>query len=227
MTYYDDEQIRSLRAAYDLQFEDLKSELYKVVEVGEVLYNDHKAATGIQDYDDVARQYLDRDKAPRRGWFRQNVEEEVEEEQPKLWNEVVFIPPRSSEAEDLNKTNIHIVEELRKRIINIRKRMATIFKNQHPVERTLTENRLNFLEQKFEEFEAGVNPYHILPGVLLEVDITSVKRKKTTMMAMANVLNEVLYSVSRGFHDAAFADFSRRRSTVRSDLDQSFDQRAE
>ena len=227
VTYFDDEQIRSLRAAYDLQFEDLKSELYKVVEVSEVLYNDYKATTGTQDFDDVARQYLDRDKAPRRGWFRQNVEEEVEEEQPKLWNEVVFIPPRSSEAEELNKTNIHIVEELRKRIINIRKRMATIFKNQHPVERTLVENRLNFLEQKFEEFESQVNPYHILPGVLLEVDITSVKRKKTTMMAMANVLNEVLYSVSRGFHDAAFADFSRRRSTVRSDLDQSFDQMAE
>ncbi|MEE8397019.1 MAG: cytoplasmic filament protein CfpA, partial [bacterium] len=65
-------------------------------------------------------------------------------------------------------------------------------------------------------------PYHILPGVLLEVDITSVKRKRTTMMAMANVLNEFLYSVSKGFHDSAFADFSRRRSTVRSDLDQSF-----
>ena len=226
VTYFDDEQIRSLRGAYDLQFEDLKSELYKVVEVGEVLYNDHKAAAGIQDYDDIARQYLDRDKAPRRGWFRQNVEEEVEEEQPKLWNEVVFIPPRSSEAEELNKTNIHLIEELRKRIINIRKRMVTIFKNQHPVERTLVENRLNFLEQKFEEFESQVNPYHILPGVLLEVDITSVKRKKTTMMAMANVLNEVLYSVSSGFHDAAFADFSRRRSTVRSDLDQSFDQTA-
>ncbi|MCH7477631.1 MAG: cytochrome C oxidase subunit II, partial [SAR324 cluster bacterium] len=92
---------------------------------------------------------------------------------------------------------------------------------------TLVENRLNFLEQKFEEFESQVNPYHILPGVLLEVDITSVKRKKTTMMAMANVLNEVLYSVSRGFHDAAFADFSRRRSTVRTDLDQSFDSMAE
>ena len=125
------------------------------------------------------------------------------------------------------KTNRHIVAELRKRSINIRKRMVTIFKNQHPVERTLVENRLNFLEQKFEEFESQVNPYHILSGVLLEVDITSVKRKKTTMMAMANVLNEVLYSVSRGFHDAAFADFSRRRSTVRSDLDQSFDSMAE
>jgi len=39
---------------------------------------------------------------------------------------------------------------------------------------------------------------------------------------MANVLNEFLYSVSKGFADAAFATYSRRRSTVRSDITQSF-----
>ena len=39
---------------------------------------------------------------------------------------------------------------------------------------------------------------------------------------MANVLNEFLYGVSKGFQDAAFAAFSRRRSTVRSDINQSF-----
>ncbi|HEX7926691.1 MAG TPA: cytoplasmic filament protein CfpA, partial [bacterium] len=86
------------------------------------------------------------------------------------------------------------------------------------------ESRLHFLERKFEEFEANVNPYHVLPGLVLEIDITSVKRKRTTMMAMANVLNEFLYSVSKGFHDTAFAQFSRRRSTVRTDLAQTFEQ---
>jgi len=39
---------------------------------------------------------------------------------------------------------------------------------------------------------------------------------------MANVLNEFLYGVSKGFQDAAFASFSRRRSTVRADIAQSF-----
>ena len=47
------------------------------------------------------------------------------------------------------------------------------------------------------------------------------------MMSMANVLNEFLYSVSKGFQDTAFAQFSRRRSTVRSDLDQSFEHATE
>jgi hypothetical protein len=39
---------------------------------------------------------------------------------------------------------------------------------------------------------------------------------------MANVLNEFLHGVSKGFMDAAFASYSRRRSTVRADIDQSF-----
>ncbi|MCZ6474256.1 MAG: cytoplasmic filament protein CfpA, partial [SAR324 cluster bacterium] len=49
--------------------------------------------------------------------------------------------------------------------------------------------------------------------------IISIKRKSTTMMKMANVLNEFLYSISRGFADSAFASFSRRRSTQREDID--------
>ena len=39
---------------------------------------------------------------------------------------------------------------------------------------------------------------------------------------MANVLNEFLFGVSKGFQDAAFASFKRRRSTVREDISQSF-----
>jgi hypothetical protein len=224
VTYYDDEQIRSMRNAYDLQFEELRSEMMKVMDVGEVLYEDDKAAKGYQDFNDVASHYLETEK-PRRGWFSSRAEEEEEEEEevPKLWNEVVFVPPIPSESESATRmTNLYVMEELRKRTINMGKRMFKIYGNQHPTERVLLENRLQFLEQKFEEFETTVNPYHILPGVLLEVDITSVKRKRTTMMAMANVLNEFLYSISKGFHDTAFADFSRRRSTVRDDLDQSF-----
>lgn len=224
LSYYDDEQIRSMRNAYDLQFEELRSEIMKVVDVVEVLYNDHKAATGKEDYEDVANRYLKKEQPKARGWFGGTVEEEVEEEPTKLWNEVVFISPQSTEVEELNKTNLYIVEELRKRVQLTKRKLSEIFGNQHPVDRTIVESRLSFLDRKFEEFESFVNPYHLLPGTLMELDITSVKRKRTTMMAMANVLNEFLYSVSKGFHDTAFAEFSRRRSTVREDLEQTFEQ---
>ena len=223
LSYYDDDQVRGMRNAYDAQFEELRTELLKVVDVVRVLYDDNKKAKNILDYEDVAKQYLNKDKPKSGGWFSSKVEEEPEEEVEKLWNEVVFVSPQSTEVEQLNKTNMYIVEELRKRISNTKKTLKEIFENQHPVDRTIVEGRLHFLERKFEEFEALVNPYHILPGVILELDITSVKRKRTTMMSMANVLNEFLYSVSKGFHDTAFAEFSRRRSTVRDDLTQSFE----
>jgi hypothetical protein len=67
-----------------------------------------------------------------------------------------------------------------------------------------------------------INPYHIQPGLILDVDITSIKKKKATLEGMANVLNEFLFGVSKGFADAAFASFSRRRSTVREDIAMSF-----
>ncbi len=84
------------------------------------------------------------------------------------------------------------------------------------------EDRLQHLEKQFLGFEYIINPYHIQPGLLLDVDITSIKRKKATLDGMANVLNEFLFGVSKGFQDAAFASFSRRRSTVRTDIQQSF-----
>jgi hypothetical protein len=81
---------------------------------------------------------------------------------------------------------------------------------------------VNFLMKEFDEFDYMINPYHIQPGVILDIDITSIKRKKYTLNGMANVLNEFLFGVSKGFQDAAFASFKRRRSTVREDISQSF-----
>ena len=88
------------------------------------------------------------------------------------------------------------------------------FGDLNPELRIVVEARLDFLEGEFVRFCGRINPFHVQPGLLLDVDIVSIKRKSTTMMKMANVLNEFLYSVSRGFADAAFASFSRRRSTT-------------
>jgi hypothetical protein len=104
----------------------------------------------------------------------------------------------------------------------INKKIATIYGYQNPQVRVIVDNETTFLKKEFEAFDYLINPYHIQPGLLLDVDITSIKRKRYTMMAMANVLNEFLSAVSKGFQDAAFATFKRRRSTVRADLNQTF-----
>src|SRR5690349_13756399 len=109
LVYYDDEQIRSMRNAYDLQFEELRKEIMKVVDVSQVLYDDYKKAKNVQDYNDIANHYLRKDQPKQKGWFSSRTEEDAEApaEQPKLWNEVTFIPPRATEVEEMNKTNIH------------------------------------------------------------------------------------------------------------------------
>jgi hypothetical protein len=104
----------------------------------------------------------------------------------------------------------------------MRNKMKKMYDYLYPIERRVMEDRLSWLEKEYYRFDYMINPYHIQPGLLLDVDITSIKRKKATLDAMANVLNEFLHGVSKGFQDAAFASFSRRRSTVREDINQSF-----
>jgi len=96
------------------------------------------------------------------------------------------------------------------------------FGYENPKIRVELDKRIDFLEKEFESFDYQINPYHIQPGIILDVEITSIKRKRFVLNAMANVLNEFLNGVSKGFQDSAFASFKRRRSTVRSDINQSF-----
>ena len=113
-------------------------------------------------------------------------------------------------------------DKIRKKIILMREKLKGMYDYQYPVDRRVIEDRLNFLEREFFRFDYMINPYHVQPGLILDVDITSIKRKKTTLNGMANVLNEFLHGVSKGFQDAAFASYSRRRSTIREDINQSF-----
>ena len=101
-------------------------------------------------------------------------------------------------------------------------RLTQIYSRHFPEYRVIIEERLVKLVKDFNWFVSQVNPFQIQPGVCLEIDITSIKRKKTTIMNMANVLNEFLHSVSKGFSDSAFANFQRRRSSVRNDINREF-----
>ena len=104
----------------------------------------------------------------------------------------------------------------------LKERINEIFGYENPKTRVILDQRIQFLLREFESFDYLINPYHIQPGLLLDVNITSIKRKKFTLNGMANVLNEFLHGVSKGFQDAAFASFKRRRSTMREDIDQTF-----
>ncbi len=218
LKYYDHAQLIMEREAYDKQMEAFKNEIEHLWDVTETVYQNSKSSFRVNDFEDIARKA--KNKIKRR--IKSVTGDTLYEDTKKTWNEILHIKAGDTDVEKLNQTYVHEKTLLNKMIRMTKEKVQKVFGFQNPKMRVMLDERIGFLENSFEEFEYKINPYHIQPGLILDVDITSIKRKKFTLSGMANVLNEFLHGVSKGFQDAAFASFSRRRSTVRADITQSF-----
>ncbi len=218
LQYYDNAQLLEERKAYDVQVKSFETEIEHIWDVLEMRYVDNKFLKRITDFDDLAKIY--RRKIKRK--IKDQKGEPSYEDIAKVWDEIAFVKPAETDVEKMNRTYLFEKDKLRSKLIMMKDKLKTMYSYQYPIERRVMEERLAFLEKEFFRFDYMINPYHIQPGILLDVDICSIKRKKATLDGMANVLNEFLHGVSKGFQDAAFAAFSRRRSTVREDIAQSF-----
>jgi hypothetical protein len=218
LRYYDNAQLIEERKAYDVQVKSFETEVQHLWDILEILYQEAKSPFKVSDFEDLAGK--NRNKI--RKQIKTKSGEPLYEDIAKVWDEISFVRTAETEVERTNRNYIYEKDKIRQKFILMRNRMKQMYGYQYPVERRVMEDRLSFLEREYFRFEYSINPYHLNPGLLLDVDITSIKRKKATLDAMANVLNEFLHGVSKGFADAAFASFSRRRSTVREDISQSF-----
>jgi len=218
MKYYDNAQLIEERKAYDVMIQSFTNEVDHLWDVLEMVYVDSKFMKGVVDFDDLAKRY--RNKIKKR--IKAKSGDPLYEDIDKSWDEISFIAPAETEVEQMNRTYTYDKDKVKKRLVLMRDKLQKMYSYKYPIQRRVMEERLSFMETEFNKFDYIINPYHIQPGLLLDVDITSIKRKKGTLMGMANVLNEFLHGVSKGFQDAAFASFSRRRSTVREDIQMSF-----
>jgi hypothetical protein len=218
MRYFDNAQLIEDRKAYDVMLKSFETEVQHLWDVLEVIYQDSKSFFKITDFEDLEKKSKNRI----RKIIKEKTGEPLYEDIAKVWDEISFVKPAETEVEKSNRTYVYEKDRIRTRIIRMRDRMKKMYDFLYPIERRVMEERLSWLEMEYYRFDYMINPYHLQPGILLDVDITSIKRKKVTLDAMANVLNEFLHGVSKGFQDAAFASFSRRRSTVREDINQSF-----
>ncbi|MDR0399882.1 MAG: cytochrome C oxidase subunit II [Treponema sp.] len=218
LRYFDNAQLIEERKAYDVQVKSFETEVMHLWDILEILYQDAKSPFKVNDFEDLAG----RVKNKIRKTIKEKSGEPLYEDIDKVWDEITFVKTSETEVERTNRTYIYEKDKIREKLILMRNRMKRMYGHQYPVERRVMEERLGFLEREYCKFEYSINPYHLNPGLLLDVDITSIKRKKATLDSMANVLNEFLHGVSKGFTDAAFASFTRRRSTVREDITQSF-----
>lgn len=217
LQYYDNAQLIEERKAYYVQIMSFDAEVQHLWDVIERIYEDSKFLKRITDFNDLAnimKNKIRKDKAKK----QQTPYEDIN----KVWDEISFVPAAETDVEQLNRTFLYDKDKIKNKLILMRNKLQKMYAYQYPIQRRVVEERLDFLEKEFNRFDYMINPYHIQPGLLLDVDISSIKRKKATLDGMANVLNEFLHGVSKGFQDAAFASFSRRRSTVREDIAQSF-----
>jgi len=218
LKYYDNAQLINEREAYRVQLASFATEVEHLWDVLQADYDDSKRFKRIVDFDDLASAY----KRKIVSRYKSKTGDPIYEDTAKVWDEISFVKPQETEIEKMNQTFLYEKDKIRSKLIIMRNKLKNRYDYQYPIERRVMEERLSFLETEFNKFDYMINPFHIQPGLLMDMDITSIKRKKATLDGMANVLNEFLHSVSKGFQDAAFASFSRRRSTVRVDLSQSF-----
>ena len=225
MAYYDTNQLEAMRDAYSSQLDELESNIEEAQSITDGVYNEFKRGNpDHQDMDTIRKRYLDSGNKARKGFLFSPAADDEEDAEEKTWDELSYIQPANTTVDEEHPSYELRFERISKRFNLIKEKITTVYKYNHPEKRRVIEDRLRFLEDKVFEFSNLINPYHIQPGVLLDIDITTIKRKRTTMMSMANVLNEFLFSLSRGFADAAFASSTRRRSTIRSDFSQTFEQ---
>ena len=210
MIYLDLDQINSIRKAYSLQLDELESHINEIYDVCFNLYIRDRDKKGKQDWETISDKYS------------MKTEDSEDDEMEKLWDEVVFLEPKDTQVFRNNPTYEIRRENIDKKFDLIHKFIQQIYGFQVSEVRSAIEKRIKFISDTYKEFEALINPFQLQPGLLLDIDIVSIKRKRTTMLGMANVLNEFLYSLSKGFSDTAFASFSRRRSTERDDIDREY-----
>ena len=203
LKFYDNAQLLEERRAYDVQITSFQVEVRHLWDVLEMVYQDSKFMKGIVDFSDLAKRY--RGKIRRR--IKAKTGEPLYEDIEKTWDEISFVKQGETEVERMNRTFLYEKDKVKRMIVLMREKLHEMYEYRYPIQRRVMEERLSFLETEFQKFDYMINPYHVQPGLLLDVDITSIKRKKATL---------------QGFQDAAFASFSRRRSTVREDIAQSF-----
>ncbi len=215
LAYYDQNQLREEKKEFDRQMEAFTREILRTWDVVHAHYESKKRFRSLKDFDDLSNRLMSKD------WRRQKKEEEADPSNV-MWSEVGEMYQENSFVEKNNRTYENRILHLKSKLKWLKDMLQSMHGYQNPIERVILDERINFMARRFNDFTYKINPHHIQPGLILDVDITTIKRKQYMLKGMANVLNEFLYGISKGFQDAAFATFKRRRSTVRTDIDQSF-----
>jgi hypothetical protein len=198
LSYYDNLQLREMRTAYCQQIEEFEAETQKLWSVLGSVYEVENSSRGTLGYDDISAKILGAENIVRSSTL-QGV---------KAWDETSFINPDKSSQERIDEAFASIRPGLKKKFSRLRRRIKELYKFENPTERIIMDQRLDFIENKFELFNRSFNPFHVQPGLVVEVTLSTIKRQEITMSGMSNVLDEFLACVSKGFIDNAVEEYA-------------------
>ena len=210
LAYYDDLQLRKMRTAYCQQLDEFKSEAEKIWKVYDKIFLMEKQVQGIIDFEDVATRYTNSGNKPTGGWFSKKVET-ITTEPDKLWDEISFIMPERSNRENMNETFKEQFVYINRQLSLIRDRLKELYHWDNPSDRIIMEQRLDFLEDSFNEFGQQYNPFHLQAGLVIEIKVSTIKRKEITMNGISLVLNDFINRISHGFSDQSLASYSKQK----------------
>ena len=187
--YFDREQLVEERNAYDAQVKNFELEVQHLWNLIEVIYQDSKSVFKVNDFEDLAK----KNKSRIRDLIKRKTGEPLHEAAVEVGGE---------------KGNV------RARLARMHERIKNMYEFLYTVERRVMEERLDRLEKECSRIDFMINPHHLQSGLLIDMEITSIKRKKTTLDSLADALDEFIYHVFEGFQDAALDAFDITRKDL-------------
>ena len=181
LRYIDQERLAKDRAAYEAQVNHFDREVQHLWNLIEVIYQDSKSVFKVNDFEDLAKKNKSR--------IRDLVKRKA--------GEGLYEVTGETGGQD----------NIRAKLARMHERIKNMYEFLYPIERRVMEDRLAWLETECARFDFAVNPRHLQSGLLIDADITSIKRKKTTLDSLAAVLEELVRGAHRSFQDAALAAF--------------------
>jgi hypothetical protein len=155
------------RRSYDSQFGCLKAKIKHLGDIIEVIYRDSKSIFRVNDFEDLAKKNEGRIK--------------------KLIKDGTGDTPCEYAEENGSRDKGKERKQMAVQLLRMRERVESM-NGLYPVERRIMEERLSLLEGEFSRFDVLINPHQLRPGMVLDICVTSIKRKKTTLNSMAKVL---------------------------------------
>jgi hypothetical protein len=178
LRYFSKTRLLEERAAYDARLKNLGVETLRLWDLLEVIYQDSKSVFKVNDFEDLVRKNKNRiNDLLKDGTGKSPYDLQNPPETP--------LSPAQGEK-----------EEIRVLLARMEERIRNISDSMYPVERQITEERLSLLEKEFSCFENRINPYNLQPGILVDIDLTSIKRKRTTLDSISVALGRFLDNVA-------------------------------